>query len=88
VNRAGRLNFKQGADMGNLPRHVPLAQDESSPELKTTISRSRIEEAVLALVDHERWDRQIAVQKIELDCISEVAERMKNLPQINQEAQP
>ena len=25
--------------MGNLPRPVPLAQDELSPELKTTISR-------------------------------------------------
>jgi hypothetical protein len=25
--------------MRNLPRHVPLAQDELSPELKTTISR-------------------------------------------------
>ena len=47
--------------------------------------RSRIENAVLKLVDHERWNRQIAVQKIELDCISEFAERMKNLPQINPE---
>ena len=47
--------------------------------------RSRIEKAVLKLVDRERWNRQIAVQKIELDCISEFAERMKNLPQINPE---
>ena len=49
--------------------------------------RSRIEKAVLKLVDRERWNRQIEVLQIELDCISEFAERMKNLPQINMEAQ-
>jgi hypothetical protein len=44
--------------------------------------RKRIDGAVLELVDHERWNRQIAVQQIELNCIADFAERMKNLPQI------
>ena len=44
--------------------------------------RSRIETEVVDFLDHALWDRQIATQQIELDCISEFAERMKNLPQL------
>jgi hypothetical protein len=44
--------------------------------------RRRIDDAIDALVDRELWDRQLAVQQVELDCILEFAERMKNLPQI------
>jgi hypothetical protein len=49
--------------------------------------RSRIEESILSLLDHDLWARQIAVQQIELNCIAEFAERMKNLPQINGKGQ-
>jgi hypothetical protein len=44
--------------------------------------RRRIDETVELLVDLELWNRQIEVQQVELNCISEFAERMKNLPQI------
>ena len=44
--------------------------------------RLRIENAVKSLVDREIWNRQIAIQDIELNCIKDFAERMKNLPQI------
>jgi len=44
--------------------------------------RLRVNSAVEALVDRERWDRQIRVQQVELNCIAEFAERMKSLPQL------
>lgn len=44
--------------------------------------RSRVEQAVVKLIDRELWNRQVAVQKVELDCIAEFAERIQNLPQI------
>jgi hypothetical protein len=44
--------------------------------------RNRIEKAVLGLVDHELWNRQIRVQKVELNCIREFTDRIKNLPQL------
>jgi hypothetical protein len=46
--------------------------------------RARVEAAIYGLVDHERWERQVAVQQIELDCIVDFAERMKSLPQLIQ----
>ena len=45
--------------------------------------RRRIEEAVRGIVDFELWDRQLAVQQAELNCILEFAERMKHLPQMD-----
>jgi hypothetical protein len=44
--------------------------------------RRRLDGAIDELVDHEPWDRQLAVQEVELDCIREFAERLKKLPQI------
>jgi hypothetical protein len=44
--------------------------------------RHRIEEAVTALIDFEKWKRQVAVQEVELNCIIEFAERIKRLPQM------
>lgn len=50
--------------------------------------RRRITEAVSGLIDHERWDRQIAVQAVELRCIKDFAERVRKLAQINPEMHP
>jgi len=43
--------------------------------------RRRVEEAVSGLVDQELWERQLAVQQIELACIAEFADRIRTLPQ-------
>ena len=44
--------------------------------------KRRIVEAVTDLIDFDRWNRQVEVQQIELNCIAEFADRMKNLPQL------
>jgi hypothetical protein len=43
--------------------------------------RRRVEEAVTGLIDFERWNRQVAVQQVEFDCIARVAGQFKALPQ-------
>jgi hypothetical protein len=48
--------------------------------------RRRVRDAVVGLIDIERWKRQLTVQEVELNCIAAFAERMKNLPQLNPEA--
>ena len=48
--------------------------------LPPTELRTRIEKSILSLIDVEDWNRNVAVQKEELKCIVEFAERMKNLP--------
>jgi len=44
--------------------------------------RRRVDSAVRELVDDALWERQVAVQQVELNCIAEFAERMKALPQL------
>lgn len=44
--------------------------------------RRRVNESISGLIDHARWNRQVAVQQLELKCIAEFAERIRNLPQI------
>lgn len=44
--------------------------------------RGRVQSAVGAMVDQTLWERQVAVQEVELNCIAEFAERMKALPQL------
>ena len=63
-------------ELGNTAAPVEL---EALPvaELKR-----RIVEAVTSLVDFDRWNRQVEVQRVELNCIAKFAERMKNLPQL------
>ena len=43
--------------------------------------RRRVRSAIEALIDFELWNRQIAVQEVELRCIADFAEKIKNLPQ-------
>jgi hypothetical protein len=45
--------------------------------------RLRVETAVATLVEKDLWDRQVAVQQLEINCIADFAERMKNLPQLH-----
>jgi hypothetical protein len=44
--------------------------------------RRRVDVAVEELVDPTLWERQVAVQQVELSCILEFAERIKALPQL------
>ena len=48
--------------------------------------RRRVEDAVTSLIDFETWERQTAVQEIELASIAHFADTMKNLPQVAPEA--
>lgn len=43
--------------------------------------RSRIRNAVTALIDQESWQRQLRVQKVEIACIVDFVHHVKNLPQ-------
>jgi hypothetical protein len=49
--------------------------------------RDRIESAVSGLIEYDTWNRQVRVQEMELECIRKIADHVKNLPQINPEAQ-
>jgi hypothetical protein len=44
--------------------------------------RRRVREAIEVLIDFELWNRQVAVQAVELKCIAEFADTVKNLPQV------
>lgn len=44
--------------------------------------KRRIVEAVEELIDFDHWERQVTVEQVELRCIADFAERMKNLPQL------
>jgi hypothetical protein len=48
--------------------------------------KHRIDIAIRSLIDFDLWDRQIMVQNVELASIAEIADKMKNLPQIGGEA--
>jgi len=44
--------------------------------------RRRVREAIEARIDFESWERQAAVQAVELKCIADFADRVKHLRQI------
>jgi hypothetical protein len=44
--------------------------------------KRRIVGAVTDLIDFDRWNRQVEIQHIELNCIAEFADPMKNIPQL------
>ena len=44
--------------------------------------RQRVRKAIEGLIDFDRWNRQIGVQQVELNCIAEFVERVKSLPQL------
>ena len=44
--------------------------------------RRRVEDAVSSLINYESWERQEKVERAELACISEFADRVRNLPQL------
>jgi hypothetical protein len=46
--------------------------------------RERVRSAIEGLIDSELWDRQVAVQEVELQCIADFADRVKHLPQLPQ----
>jgi hypothetical protein len=44
--------------------------------------RQRVETAIKGLIDFATWDRQVAIQDVEFNCIADIAARMKTLPQL------
>jgi hypothetical protein len=49
--------------------------------LPVDVLRTRVRDAIDGLIDHELWNRQVAVQEVEMRCIADFADRVKNLPQ-------
>jgi len=43
--------------------------------------RSRVSDAIEGLIERKAWDRQLQAQQVEMNCIADFADRMKNLPQ-------
>ena len=41
-----------------------------------------VETAIKGLIDFATWDRQVAIQDVEFNCIADIAARMKTLPQL------
>jgi hypothetical protein len=46
--------------------------------------RRRVRDAIKGPIDVELWKRQVMVQEVELKCIADFAERVKNLPQLQE----
>jgi hypothetical protein len=44
--------------------------------------RTRVREAIEGLIDFAPWNRQVEVEAVELKCIADFADRVKNLPQM------
>jgi hypothetical protein len=49
--------------------------------LPVAILRGRVDEAIRAKIDWEIWNRQVQVEEVELKCIADFADTVKNLPQ-------
>ena len=60
-------------------RNAPTVELDALPADEL---RHRVEKAVSGLIDRELWKRQTDVQQIELNCIVEFADRIRNLPQV------
>jgi hypothetical protein len=45
--------------------------------------RRRLSERIEGLIDFELWNRQTAVHELELKCIAEFADTVKNLPRVS-----
>src|ERR1017187_3527206 len=45
--------------------------------------RRRVEMAIKEMIDFEKWDRQVAIQQVEFNCIADFAARIKALPQLD-----
>jgi hypothetical protein len=71
-SRAARFRKRFGNDAATVELDA-LPADEL---------RRRVHNAVHCLIDVERWERALRIQAVELNCIAEFAERVKNLPQM------
>jgi hypothetical protein len=71
-SRATSFRKRFGAD-------APTVELDALPAAEL---RQRVDSAVKVLVDQQLWNRQLMVQKVELNCIAEFAERVKSLPQL------
>jgi hypothetical protein len=49
--------------------------------LPVEVLRDRVEAAILSEIDQEQWNRTLMVEQVELKCIADFVERVKNLPQ-------
>jgi hypothetical protein len=62
-------------------RFGPSAATVELDALPVDVLRTRVREAIDGLIDHDRWNRQVAVQEVEIRCIADFADTVKNLPQ-------
>jgi hypothetical protein len=62
-------------------RFGPSAPTVELDALPVDVLRARVRKAIDGLIDHERWNRQVAVQEVEMRCIADFADTVKNLPQ-------
>jgi hypothetical protein len=46
--------------------------------------RRRVREGIEGLIEWDSWNRQTQVQEVELKCIADLADTVKNLPQVSQ----
>lgn len=47
--------------------------------------RRRVETAIKELIDCATWNRQVAIQQVEFNCIAEFAATIKALPQLERQ---
>jgi hypothetical protein len=71
TSRAGEFRRRFGSDAATVELDALPAAELRPP----------VEEAVVGLVDLERWDRHVEVQEIELTCIAQFGETIRSLPQ-------
>jgi hypothetical protein len=64
---------------GRYGHNAPTVELDALPPEEL---RRRVEHAVRGLIDWERWQHQVEVQEVELQCIVDIANQIKNLPQV------
>jgi hypothetical protein len=62
-------------------RYGPNAPTVELDALPVDVLRERVEGAIRSKIDWDLWNRQVDIQEVELACIRDFADRIKNLPQ-------
>jgi hypothetical protein len=79
-----RIKITDSRAAGFKKRFGSRAPTVELDALPVDVLRRRVREAIEELIVWEPWNRQIAVQEVELRCIADFANRVKSLPQIPQ----
>jgi hypothetical protein len=62
-------------------RYGPNAPTVELDALPVDVLREGVEGAIRSKIDWDLWNRQVDIQEVELACIRDFADRIKNLPQ-------